>query len=206
MKMHVFNRKQADDADPTFHVKLYGAHDDTDDLHVDIPNKVGLNLTNTFLVFTEDDIGDLLKIRLSWEGVTESLGSFWKNIKKSFWSWNSNSTTTNQVLEVRRIRVKCGETQKKFTFCAQDPSVTEISPGQVITYVKCRDGWEIAQLIRIQQSTHQHHGDPKAEGMSVSSAFSSSEHFDWKSDEHTFEKVAGDGRKPVKMNEEMTSV
>ncbi|KAK6305936.1 hypothetical protein J4Q44_G00228610 [Coregonus suidteri] len=122
---------------------LYGAHDDTDDLHVDIPNKVGLNLTNTFLVFTEDDIGDLLKIRLSWEGVTESLGSFWKNIKKSFWSWNSNSTTTNQVLEVRRIRVKCGETQKKFTFCAQDPSVTEISPGQVITYVKCRDGWEV---------------------------------------------------------------
>ncbi|NP_001134007.1 hormone-sensitive lipase precursor [Salmo salar] len=143
MKMHVFNRKHADDADPTFHVKLYGAHHDTDDLHVDLPNKVGLNLTNTFLVFTEDDIGDLLKIRLSWEGATESLGSFWKNMKKSFWSWNSNGTPINQVLEVRRIRVKCGETQKKFTFCAQDPSVTEISPGQVITYVKCRDGWEV---------------------------------------------------------------
>lgn len=31
----------------------------------------------------------------------------------------------------------------RFTFCAQDPSVTEISPGQVITYVKCRDGWEV---------------------------------------------------------------
>lgn len=77
------------------------------------PNKVGLNLTNTFLVFTEDDIGDLLKIRLSWEGASESFGSFWKNIKKNFWDWKSSSKPTNQMLEVRRIRVKCGETQKK---------------------------------------------------------------------------------------------
>ncbi|XP_038867558.1 endothelial lipase-like isoform X2 [Salvelinus namaycush] len=145
MKMHVFNRKQADNADPTFYVKLYGAHNDSQDLHVDIPNKVGLNLTNTFLVFTEDDIGDLLKIRLSWEGASESFGSFWKNIKKSFWDWksSSNNKPTTQVLEVRRIRVKCGETQKKFTFCAQDTSLTEITPGQGITYVKCRDSWEV---------------------------------------------------------------
>ncbi|XP_010875222.1 endothelial lipase [Esox lucius] len=143
MKMHVFNRKQADDADPTFYVKLYGAHNDTHDLHVNILDKVGLNLTNTFLVFTEDDIGDLLKIRLSWEGASDSLGSLWKNIKKNFWGWNSSSKPNNQVLQVRRIRVKCGETQKKFTFCAQDPSVTELTPGQSITYVKCRDGWEV---------------------------------------------------------------
>ncbi|XP_070296845.1 endothelial lipase [Salvelinus sp. IW2-2015] len=86
----------------------------------------------------------LLKIRLSWEGASESFGSFWKNIKKSFWDWKSSSNKpTTQVLEVRRIRVKCGETQKKFTFCAQDTSLTEITPGQGITYVKCRDGWEV---------------------------------------------------------------
>lgn len=36
MKMHVFNRKQADDADPTFHVKLYGAHNDTTAITVDV--------------------------------------------------------------------------------------------------------------------------------------------------------------------------
>lgn len=36
MKMHVFNRKQADNADPTFHVKLYGAHNDTGDMFVDV--------------------------------------------------------------------------------------------------------------------------------------------------------------------------
>eukprot|EP00064_Thunnus_orientalis_P010797 superscaffoldBa00001498_g10824 len=78
-----------------------GDHDDT----------VGLNLTNTFLVFTESEIGDLLKIRLIWEGDTESWNSVWKNIKKTFWAWNTKPP--KPVLEVRRIRVKSGETQKK---------------------------------------------------------------------------------------------
>lgn len=36
MKMHVFNRKQSDSADPTFHVKLYGAHKDTANIFVDV--------------------------------------------------------------------------------------------------------------------------------------------------------------------------
>lgn len=36
MKMHVFNRKEADHADPTFHVKLYGAHNDTANIFVDV--------------------------------------------------------------------------------------------------------------------------------------------------------------------------
>lgn len=69
---------------------------------------IGLNLTNTFLVFTEDDIGDLLKIRLTWEGETDSWNSVWKNLKKSFWGWKAKP-----VLQIRRIRVKAGETQKK---------------------------------------------------------------------------------------------
>uniref|UniRef100_A0A8C5N9A8 triacylglycerol lipase n=1 Tax=Gouania willdenowi TaxID=441366 RepID=A0A8C5N9A8_GOUWI len=142
MKMHVFNRKQSDDADPTFYVKLFGAHNDTTKIFVDVhEDTVGLNKTNTFLVFTEEDIGDLLKIELSWEGASESLNSFWKNIRKNFWAWNKKPPTAE--LEVRRIRVKSGETQKKFTFCAQDPSKTEISPGESITFVKCRDGWEV---------------------------------------------------------------
>ncbi|XP_040052211.2 endothelial lipase [Gasterosteus aculeatus] len=148
MKMHVFNRKQADNADPTFHVKLYGAHNDTENMSVEVPDEtIGLNLTNTFLVFTEKDIGDLLKIRLSWEGDSETWNSVWKTIKKNWWAWNTKPT--KPVLAVRRIRVKAGETQKKFTFCAQDPATTEISPGDSLTFVKCRDGWEVKPRKRL---------------------------------------------------------
>ncbi|XP_039536764.1 endothelial lipase isoform X2 [Pimephales promelas] len=143
MKMHVFDRKNAD-SDPTFYVKLHGSLNDTNKLSVDIAEGVGLNLTNTFLVFTEDDIGDLLKISLRWEGPSDSWSSVLKHIKSSFLSWSSKPK--KKVLEVRRIRVKAGETQKKFTFCAQE---TEISPGQDITFVKCRDGWEVKPRKRL---------------------------------------------------------
>lgn len=36
MKMHVFNRKKSDNADPTFYVQLHGAHKDTDNIRVDV--------------------------------------------------------------------------------------------------------------------------------------------------------------------------
>lgn len=143
MKMHVFDRKHSDDADPTFSVKLFGSLNDTEDLHVELEKGVGLNFTNTFLVFAEEEIGELLKIQLSWEGPTDSLGSVFKVIKSSFWSWTNSKPTKNKVLQVRRIRVKCGETQRKYTFCVQDPSANEISPGKHLTFVKCRDGWEV---------------------------------------------------------------
>lgn len=72
---------------------------------------VGLNLTNTFLVFTEDDIGDILKIGLRWEGPSDSWSSVFKHIKSSFLSWSNKKD--EKVLEIRRIRIKAGETQKK---------------------------------------------------------------------------------------------
>ncbi|KAM8865229.1 endothelial lipase [Synchiropus picturatus] len=148
MKMHVFNRKQADESDPVFHVQLFGAHNDSEKFFVDVQEKsIGLNLTNTFLVFTEEDIGELLKIRLMWEGDGETWNSVWRNFKKTWWTWSPKPP--KPVLEVRRIRVKAGETQQKFTFCAADPSKTEISPGDWIDYVKCRDGWEVKPRKRL---------------------------------------------------------
>ncbi|XP_066514945.1 endothelial lipase [Hoplias malabaricus] len=147
MKMHVFNRNNSDDADPTFYVKLFGSFNDTEDLSVDVQGGVGLNMTNTFLVFSEEDIGELLKISLSWESPTQSFSAVWKHIKTSLWSWSSEPS--QNLLHIRRIRVKCGETQKKLTFCAEDPSLTEISPGNQINFIKCRDGWEVKPKKRM---------------------------------------------------------
>ncbi|XP_076859388.1 endothelial lipase isoform X1 [Brachyhypopomus gauderio] len=141
MKMHIFNRKKSDDADPTFYIKLHGSYNDTNELMVDIQDGVALNFTNTFLVFTEEDIGDLLKITLSWESPTQSFSAVWKHIKTSLWSWSS--TPPKQVLQIRKIRVKSGETQKKYTFCAEDHSLPDITPGNKINFIKCRDGWEM---------------------------------------------------------------
>ena len=71
--------------------------------------KIQLNATNTFLVYTEEDLGDLLKIRLNWEGVSSSWYNLWNEIR-SFLSQPSNPS---RELYIRRIRVKSGETQRK---------------------------------------------------------------------------------------------
>lgn len=38
----------------------------------------------------------------------------------------------------------------RFTFCAEDPQKTEISPGETLTFLKCRDGWEVKPRKRYE--------------------------------------------------------
>ncbi|CAO2594439.1 Endothelial lipase [Lemmus lemmus] len=96
MKIHIFSYKSSGDIQPTFNIILYGTNADSRNIPYRV-EKIWLNATNTFLVYTEEDLGDLLKIRLTWEGISRS----WYNL------WNERE------LHVRRIRVKSGETQRK---------------------------------------------------------------------------------------------
>lgn len=71
--------------------------------------QIGLNATNTFLVYTEEDLGDLLKIKLTWEGKSQSWYNLWKELR----SYLTQSRGSKQELHIRRIRVKSGETQRR---------------------------------------------------------------------------------------------
>lgn len=72
-------------------------------------DQIGLNHTNTFLVYTEEDVGDILKIKLTWEGSSQSWYSLWRELR-SYWSQPEN---VSKEMRIRRIRVKSGETQHK---------------------------------------------------------------------------------------------
>lgn len=99
---------------------------------------IGLNATNTFLVYTEEDMGELLKIKLTWEGTSQSWYDLWKELR-SYWYRPVNSS---QELHIRRIRVKSGETQQRFAFCVEDSQLTSISPGKELWFVKCTEEWQ----------------------------------------------------------------
>ncbi|KAG8456844.1 hypothetical protein GDO86_002578 [Hymenochirus boettgeri] len=139
LKMHIFNFKNALESEPTFSVILYGTQNDSAPLPLAVPGEIGYNFTNTFLVYTEENVGDLLKIKLKWDGTKQSWYSFWNSFQ-TYWSPNE---VNDKELQVRRIRVKSGETQQKFTFCLENPELTTISPGDELLFVKCRDGWEV---------------------------------------------------------------
>ncbi|XP_003216222.2 endothelial lipase [Anolis carolinensis] len=138
MKIHVFSYKNMGETEPTFSVTLQGTNGDSQPLPLEMYEQIGLNFTNTFLVYTEEDVGDILKIRLTWEGSSQTWYSLWKELK-SYWAQPDNA---HKELQIRRIRVKSGETQKKLVFCAEDPQKTNISPGQELWFVKCREGWQ----------------------------------------------------------------
>ncbi|XP_007197288.2 endothelial lipase [Balaenoptera acutorostrata] len=139
MKIHVFSYKNMGEIEPTFYVTLYGTNADSQILPLEIVEQIGLNATNTFLVYTEEDLGDLLKIKLTWERTSQPWYNLWKELR----SYLSQPRRSEQELNIRRIRVKSGETQRKLTFCAEDLENTRISPGQELWFHKCRDGWRM---------------------------------------------------------------
>ncbi|XP_023063235.1 endothelial lipase isoform X2 [Piliocolobus tephrosceles] len=139
MKIHVFSYKNMGEIEPTFYVTLYGTNADSQTLPLEIVERIEQNATNTFLVYTEEDLGDLLKIQLTWEGASQSWYNLWKELR----SYLSQPRNPGRELNIRRIRVKSGETQRKLTFCAEDPENTSISPGRELWFSKCRDGWRM---------------------------------------------------------------
>ncbi|XP_030326561.1 endothelial lipase isoform X2 [Strigops habroptila] len=138
MKMHVFSYQGLGEADPTFSVTLYGTSGDSEPLSLEMLDQIGLNATNTFLVYTEKDMGELLKIKLTWEGTSQSWYDLWKELK-SYWY---RPAKLSQELHVRRIRVKSGETQQRFAFCVEDAQLTSITPGKELWFVKCTEEWQ----------------------------------------------------------------
>ncbi|KAL1773693.1 endothelial lipase [Sigmodon hispidus] len=148
MKVHIFSYKGTGDIQPTFYITLYGSNADSQNMPLEVVEKIKLNATNTFLVHTEEDLGDLLKIRFTWQDISHS----WYNLWNEFRSYLSQPSSSSKELNIRRVRVKSGETQKKMTFCAPDTKKTSISPGQELWFHKCRDGWRVKNETRVPSS------------------------------------------------------
>ncbi|XP_072920173.1 putative endothelial lipase isoform X1 [Hemitrygon akajei] len=150
LKMHLFSTKATEDSNPKMNVNFYGTALDSRSTSIEMPEQISANRTHSFLVYLEEEIGDLLRIKLSWDKST-SPWSFWTNLKNLWYGSASDGDTDLNELEIRKIRVKSGETQKKYTFCASNPSATKISPGSELTYIKCLDHWPVKNKTRLLQ-------------------------------------------------------
>ncbi|XP_013925342.1 PREDICTED: endothelial lipase [Thamnophis sirtalis] len=109
LKIHVFSYKNMEKTEPAFSVTFYGTSGDSEPLPLEVSDQIGLNYTNTFLVYTGEDVGDILRIKLTWEITKKSWYNFWSQMK-NYWA---KSEPSSKELQIRRIRVKSGETQKK---------------------------------------------------------------------------------------------
>ncbi|XP_062998414.1 hepatic triacylglycerol lipase [Elgaria multicarinata webbii] len=132
-KIHFINEFQERQIDPTFTISLTGSKDDVENLSITLVEGITGNKTYTFLVPLDIDIGELMMIKLKWEGI-----AIWENI------WNTVQTIIPWTkggrrpgLIVKTIRVKAGETQQKMTFCSQSVDDLHLYPGQEKMFVRC---------------------------------------------------------------------
>uniref|UniRef100_A0A672QJD2 triacylglycerol lipase n=1 Tax=Sinocyclocheilus grahami TaxID=75366 RepID=A0A672QJD2_SINGR len=92
--------------EPALTVSLYGTNDEAEHTSQIPFEKITANKTYSFLVVTEKDIGDLLMLKFKLEESTSSLLS----LLSSWWYGDS----ANSGVQVHKIRVRAGETQKKY--------------------------------------------------------------------------------------------
>ncbi|KAG7327476.1 hypothetical protein KOW79_009082 [Hemibagrus wyckioides] len=115
-------------------VSLYGSNGNAENLHLNVNGEIGTSTTHSFLLVTEEDIGELLMLKLKVEDSSSLLNMMWP------W-WNRDSPE----LHVQKISIWIGEMQKKMIFCSKDLRNTNLQTSEVI-FVKCKSTWTRSSL------------------------------------------------------------
>ncbi|XP_061681832.1 lipoprotein lipase [Syngnathoides biaculeatus] len=135
LKIHFSSKVNRSEMEPSLTVSLFGTKGEADNLQLKLKEKIVANRTHSFLLVTEKNIGDLLMLKFKWE---ESKGWSASGVMKMVSSWWSGDSDAADM-EVRKIRIRAGETQQKVVFCLKDPSSPNLK--QILTFVKCKDAW-----------------------------------------------------------------
>ncbi|XP_069784533.1 lipoprotein lipase-like [Narcine bancroftii] len=140
LKIHFFRNVNRTETAANFLISLFGTKNETGGLALPIL-KVLPNTTSSFLLHTEVDIGELLMLKLKWEDNTSVWSTIVGKVTKpwTLWRFWDSSEETTSSLEIRRVRVKAGETQKKLVFCAKGAPAVKLHLSQEVTFVKCQN-------------------------------------------------------------------
>ncbi|XP_070619456.1 hepatic triacylglycerol lipase [Erythrolamprus reginae] len=132
-KIHFIHEFQEPRIDPTFTISLTGNKDDVENLSITLIEGITQNKTYTFLVPLDIDIGELMMIKLKWEGT-----AIWENIwdtVQTIIPWRKGDRRPGLI--VTSMRVKAGETQQRMTFCSQRVDHLHLYPGHEKMFVRC---------------------------------------------------------------------
>ncbi|KAG9266655.1 lipoprotein lipase [Astyanax mexicanus] len=135
LKIHFTGQKKQTEIDPTVMASLYGTNGSVENLHLKVDGKITPNKTHSFLLVTEEDIGDLLMLKLRVEDSSNWSASSLFGMVQSWW----NGESSDSEPQIQRIRIRIGETQKKMVFCLKFYQKANLS--HEATFVKCKESW-----------------------------------------------------------------
>lgn len=151
LKIHFSSKKNSLETEPSITVSLYGTKGEAVNLELKLKEKIVANKTHSFLLVTEKDIGDLLRLKFKWEETNGWSASNMLKMVSSWWSSDSDSAN----MEVHKIRIRAGETQEKMVFCVKHPD--DHNSKQEVTFVKCKDAWRTKSKRGPKRITLDHH-------------------------------------------------
>ncbi|XP_036442371.1 lipoprotein lipase [Colossoma macropomum] len=135
LKIHFTAQPDQTQIEPTLTASLYGTSGSVENLQLKGDDKITTNKTHSYLLVTEEDIGDLLILKLKVEDSSSWSASSLFSKARSWW----NGDTTGSEPKVKKIRIRIGETQKKLVFCLKDRQKS--STSHEATFVKCKETW-----------------------------------------------------------------
>ncbi|XP_018415423.1 PREDICTED: hepatic triacylglycerol lipase [Nanorana parkeri] len=127
-KIQITNQIEDKQLNPPLTISLIGTKQEVDTIPLTIGEGVLESRTYSFLITLHNDIGDLMMIRIKWDGI---------NNIKNLWYTIQTKIVTLPGLQVKKIRVKAGETQERVTFCSENIDNFLLLPDQEKTYVRC---------------------------------------------------------------------
>ncbi|MCI4383409.1 hypothetical protein PGIGA_G00026120 [Pangasianodon gigas] len=139
LKIHFTAQTNQSVTESTLTASLYGTNGNAENLHLNVKGKIGTNTTHSFLLVTEENIGELLMLKLKMEYTSSLLNMMWP------W-WKGDSPE----LHVRKISIWIGETQKKVVFCSKDLQNTNLL--HEVIFVKCKNTWRRSSMRRKYKS------------------------------------------------------
>ncbi|XP_033972071.1 hepatic triacylglycerol lipase [Trematomus bernacchii] len=126
---------QMEGIEPSLTISLTGTKEESGDLPITITENISGNKTYTFLITLDKDLGDLMLLKLHWEG-----SAMWKNM------WNRVQTIIpwggqrgKPTLTVGRISVKAGDTQERTSFCPMTNDGQQVEVSQDKVFVRCKE-------------------------------------------------------------------
>uniref|UniRef100_A0A4W4G9S3 PLAT domain-containing protein n=1 Tax=Electrophorus electricus TaxID=8005 RepID=A0A4W4G9S3_ELEEL len=117
------------ETEPTITVSLYGTNGSVTNFQLD--GKITPNKTHSFLLVTEEDIGDLQMMKMRMEDSSRRPVS---SLISTAWSWWNGDSSCSEI-KAKKISIRTGETQKKMMFCLKESKKASLSPE--VTFVKC---------------------------------------------------------------------
>ncbi|XP_051928816.1 lipoprotein lipase isoform X2 [Hippocampus zosterae] len=135
LKIHFSSKVNRSEMEPSLTVSLFGTKGEADNVQLKLKEKIATNRTHSFLLVTEENIGELLMLKFKWEESNGWSASSMLKMVSSWWSGDSDGAN----MEVHKIRIRAGETQQKVVFCIKDPDSSNLT--RELTFVKCKDAW-----------------------------------------------------------------